>query len=330
MQHINIELHNYIYNEMEVENDPNYTEVRSNLKNGEEENLNYIGTYFPRSFKESYQIYKDIFSDEDIFNEFNKKHNIDILDIASGTGGNLFGLLQVLTEEFKNKIITIISIDGNEDALKKQLELFEQRDKFLDTKSDILNLVQIRMVFKNKERINQILSAGKIKYDIIHSFKFLNELYNDNYTENQGSYKVMLECCENKLKENGVLCLVDVTCKIPNEDYMSIIMNKECRDYLIENDSNLSYILPVCCSKNYLQCEKTEDCFSRYDIDVNIQDEIITSKINYKLFIKDELGIKISEDIKRFSKCSREECHCKTSEEVHNCLKHNDGLYKLF
>ena len=331
MINVNRKLYDYIYNDMGAEYYQNYKDVMINVDNDNEKNLKYLGTYFPRSFKEAYTIYDNIFSNGYIYNEFSSKHIINILDIGSGTGGNLIGLLQILCEKFNNKEINIISVDGNKNALELQKKLIDNIKDFVNLNGNRIRYKFHIMKFENKDEIElklkKIMSSSSM--DIIHSFKFLNELYNMDYDKNKGSYKNILKLGELYLKNNGLLCLVDVTSKVNNREFMSIIINKECREYLKENTSNLNYIIPLCCALNYNECVRPNSCFSRYQINTRYELWNDLSKISYKLFIKDPLGNLVLDEI--YKDCCDEigSCHCLDSTIDNNCTKLKDQPYCL-
>lgn len=259
MININKKLYEYI-KKRGAEYKPNYKEAKSNINNDNKKNLIYLGTYFPRSFKEAYEIYKNIFLNKYIFEKFQEKENINILDIGSGTGGNLIGLIQVLNEVFRDKKINIISIDGNDNALLIQKDLIGNICQFIDKKNKInyeYHIIKFQSNSNIKSQLNEKIDENY--FDIIQSYKFLNELYNMN--NNNAYYKEVLELSELHLKENGLLCLVDITNEINikvnsyEKQYMSKIINKECIDYLT-NNSDLVYIIPKCCALIYKTCEK--------------------------------------------------------------------------
>jgi len=74
-----------------------------------------VGTYFPRSFIEVYAIFLDLMHNEYLKTLFKTKEEIFILDVGSGTGGNILGLLWFMNEffdEFSNRKITVVSVDA--------------------------------------------------------------------------------------------------------------------------------------------------------------------------------------------------------------------------
>ena len=97
----------------------------SNLHNDEKENQGYLGTYFIRSYIESYHIFRHNINTL-MKHGYLNNDKIRILCLGSGTGGDLFGLLHVL-EEIITKPITIevISVDGNSIAINLQENIFK-------------------------------------------------------------------------------------------------------------------------------------------------------------------------------------------------------------
>lgn len=73
MININPKLEKYIFDVLRGVYSPAYLEASSNLKNDEDDNKRYLGTYFPRTFVESYCIYKQLFSNKDIVECLNNK-----------------------------------------------------------------------------------------------------------------------------------------------------------------------------------------------------------------------------------------------------------------
>lgn len=322
MININRELYNYLYNEKGAEYSLDPDGVSLNVDNDNEKNLKYLGTYFPRSFVESYHIYNNIFSNEDVFNKFNEKSKIRILDIGSGTGGNLCGLLQVLAERFENKEIIIISIDGNEDALKLQYDVLSKLWSTIESNTNKLSGNLHHMKFNDKEEIEDKLDKLSMdnSIDIMHSFKFVNEFYKVNYELNKGMYSKLMHLGNKWLKKSGILCLVDVTNKVSNLTFMSIIFNDEVRTYLTGQESELNYIVPRCCARNYDICDKKTNCFSRLTFNICFENTVKESKINYKLFIKNKLGKRLRDKIVE-NPCGYDTCYCKDCNDEYNCTK---------
>lgn len=330
MKRVNPKLFNYIYNERGAVYCEDRIGVESNLRNDEEKNLQYLGTYFPRSYVEAYTIYNNIFNNEDIYEHFNKKDTIRILDIGSGTGGNLLGLIQVLMEHFENKSIYVISIEGNNNAVEIQLELLTKFEEFVEGNGNILHGSINNIEFANKKELSSKLDRLSLDgtIDIMQSFKVVNEFYREDYDSNKGMYSELMKLGELWLKKSGILCLVDVTNPIEGQTYASIIFNEEVRNYLANNECELVYIIPKCCALNYKKCKKKRNCFSKMVFEINFGEFRKKSKVNYKLFIKKKLGSRVKRYIKE-NQCNYETCYCRDYDDQYNCTKKLTDPYIL-
>ena len=63
----------------------------TNIDDDKAKTLNYLGTYFPRSYAESYCIFSEYFKSNN--SDFADKEELSIFDFGSGTGGEIIGLL---------------------------------------------------------------------------------------------------------------------------------------------------------------------------------------------------------------------------------------------
>ena len=330
---INKDLEKYIFEELEAIHYIDPAGVSSNLNNDEKKNKQYLGTYFPRSFVEAYEIYSNTFAHEEIYDEFNKKAEINILDIGSGTGGNLIGLINVLVERFDEKHIVIHSFDGNKIALNYQRNLIKNANKFLKLKKNKITITTYNMQFKDKadleNKINILNFSNKL--DIIHTFKFINEFYNSDYENNKGMYYQLLKSGDKWLANNGIMLILDVTNKVGGQTFNSIIMNNECKDYFNENESKLKYVLPICCSLWNSRCNWNK-CFSQkvfYTTHRKVVNEI--TKVNFKLFIKEPLGKKIVKSIEE-NYCYEvaSSVYCTKDDYKYNCESPSDEVFDPF
>ena len=79
--------------------------------------LNYLGTYFPRSYAESYCIFSEFFKNHS--EQYANQIELSIFDFGCGTGGEIVGLLTALSECCSNiKRVRVVALDGNENALQ--------------------------------------------------------------------------------------------------------------------------------------------------------------------------------------------------------------------
>ena len=251
------------------------------------------------------------------------------MDIGSGTGGSLMGLLQVLNERFSFKEFEIISIEGNEDAVTIQSDLLNVFERFIEFNWNNFKANVHTIAFDDKNDLDNRLSMLSLNnnIDIMHSFKVVNEFYRNDYNRNKGLYKELLRLGDKWLKDSGILCLVDVTDRIENVNFISILFNEEVKEYLRTQRTFLSYILPKCCAINYNLCMNRNQCYSKISVYTDFYNDQIESKINYKLFIKGNLGEEIRNEIVE-NGCNFDRCYCR-GERIENCTKIYDSPYIL-
>ena len=166
--------------------------------------LNYLGTYFPRSYTESYIIFKKYFKGKTI-----SKDEISIFDFGCGTGGEIIGLITALCESFNNlKKIRITALDGNQHALR----LYEQVLAKFQSQINIQienrpALIEIDD-FYDLHILETILST---QYDIIISFKAICEFVTKERFEQDNPYEHISKVLLPKLQNGGFMFLADVS-----------------------------------------------------------------------------------------------------------------------
>lgn len=193
------DLEKFIFDDLRGDYKRDPEKVKITLDADENDMRTYLGTYFPRSFSESYVIFEDLFNQEYIKNNFENKNELFILDIGSGMGGELLGLLWLMKNnlnDFPNKKLHILSIDGNAIALDIQEILIKQ---FFP---NVKNIVFQKLIISKKDFHNSLkniieMNNFKIKFDIIMTFKLTNELYREtylfNWNEISGNHKELFK-----------------------------------------------------------------------------------------------------------------------------------------
>ena len=290
MQTINSALEAYIFNRLNAVYAPDAIAAKNNLNNDTDKNRNYLGTYFPRTFVESYNIYYRLFQNQAIYNCYRPKELISILIIGSGTGGDLLGLLQVLNECFHSKEINIYSFDGNQDALNIQKQLIRDFYQFMPNRNNRITVYTYPAQFSCVNDVAESLRINNIPFiDIMQSFKMCNELYNQS-NDKQVFYQ-LTALAEQYLSPNGIFVLEDVTNRNDDQRFNSVVMSDQVRNYFRQNPhSNLRYIIPVCCGKWYNRCTWSH-CLSIVEYRIfHRYAPGEKSKVAYKVMIKQPLG----------------------------------------
>ena len=169
--------------------------------------LNYLGTYFPRSYTESYCIFSDFFRNHP--KQFANKTELSVFDFGCGTGGEIIGLLTVLSKCCPNiKKVRVVALDGNDIALQLYDNVLAELKKhitiMIDNHSALLRIDD----FYDLDVLNIVL---KKKFDLIISFKAICEFVTKQQFEQQNAYEHIVKFLLPKLTDGGIMVLVDVT-----------------------------------------------------------------------------------------------------------------------
>ena len=154
--------------------------TRDNLKNSKEAIIACLVEQFPRSYRESYELYCDLFNNLEIFTIYDNLDCINVLALGTGSGGDVFGLIHAFEDYYCEKQINIYTVEGNVDALLSQVNMFR---RYIDPnliKNDV-NLIPLSVIIHSKfyslkQKLNQVSQKKGIKkFDLIQSFKWMNE-----------------------------------------------------------------------------------------------------------------------------------------------------------
>lgn len=244
----------YIFTKLKANFAPDYQKFNKNLNHDREDVLIYLGTYFPRSFAESYSIFNNILQNQIVKKSNQEKHEINILDIGSGTGGNLSGLLLSLIENISlRKDFNIVAIDGNKEALIfLEKIVFQIQLKFNLNISLNCHYVAFETISDLYENSKQFFEPN---FDFIISSKLINEIISKDKDSYINYYRYFAEYLNNE----GLLLMLDVTTKI-EVDYMPILLNKQTNLFIQENGSAYRTLIPTSCADFDKTCK--QDCFS--------------------------------------------------------------------
>lgn len=197
----------------------------TNIDDDKEKALNYLGTYFPRSYAESYILFSALFEEERL--AFIGKEQLSIFDFGCGTGGEIIGLLTAIEEKLPEvQSVEIVAFDGNNSALR----LYEQVLKNLRKRSRLKvksRIFPAKIVdFYDLSIVNEVIN---LKFDLIITFKAICEFVSKQQFEQQNPYEHIVKTLLPKLNKNGLMVLVDITVPIYNgisEEWLPKMMDK--------------------------------------------------------------------------------------------------------
>lgn len=213
----------------------------------------YLGTYFPRSYAESYDIATDLFKNENYKFAIHNLEEVNILDFCCGTGGEIIGLLVALGETFPNlRRVFIDAYDANPDAIRFLYHLTEAIDTASEFKFEFH--VNPQCLYINSEQeIQDIVNLSNVQYHFIMSFKAINEFIQHKTFKNSNPYELITSYFAPLLDNDGVFIISDVTTKSDNGLFYPQIMNNGINKFL---KTSLQYksIIPKACFHHEEQC----------------------------------------------------------------------------
>jgi SAM-dependent methyltransferase len=244
---------------------PQRQEARFNYDADDARNRIYLGTYFPKTVIESWNIFTELFSIPVIQAAFRQKDVIRIMDVGAGTGAAVVGILLALMEwEEHNISVEVISLDTNEDALAKQREILEFLRNHLTFKLEF-ELRNIRLPFDLDGFVPAFSGLadqeGRI-YDIITIWKCLCEFYNVNFASAQGIIRNTLSTASRMLLPYGLCVVSDVTTTDNQYEYFAITLNREANEHDREPYTETCTVLPLPCGRNSAECIERH-CYSQ-------------------------------------------------------------------
>lgn len=237
-------LDNFIFKEFGAKYQPSYSDM-TNINDDREKTLNYLGTYFPRSYAEAYSIFSDYFDKH--FSEWQNREEISIFDFGCGTGGEIIGLLTILNEKFtKLKKVRIVALDGNQNALRiyeKVLAEFKKQTYLLIENNSAPIFIED---FYDLNILDNVL---KKNFDIILSFKAICEFVTKDQFERQNAYEHIAKFLLPKLSEDGTMLLEDVTTyNQTSQEWLPKMMDKglkevDCKVVMQNEGYNQTYLI---------------------------------------------------------------------------------------
>lgn len=197
----------------------------------------YLGTYFPRSYAESFCIFNGFFSKEK--NAYENCQELSIFDFGCGTGGELIGFIIAVTKQLPNiKKISIRALDGNSYALRFLECILEKTSKILciDIESKVIPVVIDD--FYDMDIVTNVMTQS---YDFIISFKAICEFVTKQQFEQQNPYEHIINVFMPKLSSKGIICLADITSfNAASQDWLPVMLDnasKACNvDILYRNN----------------------------------------------------------------------------------------------
>lgn len=238
---------------------PQYRSISRTFSDADEQqNRMYLGTYFPRTVIESWNIFTELLSIPVIQAAFRQKDIIRLLDIGSGTGGAVVGALLALDGWGQcEATVAITALDTNQTALAKQGEILDSLRDHLAFNLDFeLRCRQLPCDLEGFiPAFSAFLDQEGHRYDLVTCWKSLCEFYNAGFAPAQGIIRNLLSLVSQVLVPNGLCVVADITSTDNGVEHFAITLNREANEYDAAPDAKAHTILPLCCGSRTKTCE---------------------------------------------------------------------------
>lgn len=169
--------------------------------------LNYLGTYFPRSYAEAYCIFTEFFKRYP--NKMNGKKDLNIFDFGCGTGGEIIGLLMAANESIPYvEKFSITAMDGNFHSLRLLEQIMEN---YRETKDVPINLKVLPITIDDFYDLSVLDRVITDKYDLFLTSKAICEFVSKEQFEKKNPYANIAKTFLPKMCNNGIMLFTDVT-----------------------------------------------------------------------------------------------------------------------
>lgn len=299
----------FIFNQLKAIYAPDFQRFEYNLDLTGDEIKKYLGTYFPRSYAESFCIFDNIFQNnvyQEIIANFK---TLSILSVGCGTGGDIIGLITAIEKHlpFVTEVY-ILAIDGNYETLKILKQII---DRVQNQSSKKINLKTKKIVFSS---ISEFLIENEFSknFDFILSFKFVCEIISMGKGKFDNSYYDFVMKFLPQLSENGLCVLLDVTTKHKHTTYNPILMNKQLNQAIRELQGYIT-LIPTPCSKYCEIC--FYDCFHQKTFTVShSKHSNDKSRVAYRVLVSQQLKKKINHNVNNSKQLINNEKICPFTE----------------
>lgn len=254
-----------IYNSLGAKYQPSYERYAYNLDLNKDESKIYLGTYFPRSFAESFLVFSTILNAPIFKSIVDSKRVLNILDFGCGSGGEIFGFLHSLESNFNNSInIKVVGVDGNHNSLRIFEKIVAEYNK---RKKNLVELIPAPCFIENQSDFLDISELIGNNLDFIITSKAIGEFERKNRL-NVNGYEFFCSLFAPLLSNTGIMSIIDVTTKAEHSDlYLSQLLNVGVNAFIAKNAQEFKSIVPCSGLIEGYQCGR--ECFFKKEINVS-------------------------------------------------------------
>ena len=169
----------------------------------------YLGTYFPRSYVESFCVFSDFFNL--YVTDYKNREHLSIFDFGCGTGGEILGFLDAVEQKLPNvNLIKIRVLDGNHHALHVLENVISQRNKFGRVSTELKIMPVTIDDFYDMSIVRSVIDDI---FDFVITFKAICEFVTKQQFEERNPYANVIQTFSDILATRGKMLIADVSTK---------------------------------------------------------------------------------------------------------------------
>ena len=169
----------------------------------------YLGTYFPRSYVESFCLYSDYFQSH--LDEYKDRKYLSVFDFGCGTGGEILGFLDAVEQHLPDVAsVKVRALDGNHYALRVLERIVEHRKTIGKL---TVNLKTMPVTIDDFYDLGVARSVIDDTFDFFMTFKAVCELVTKQQFEENNPYTNIIQAFSDILVPDGKMLIADVSTK---------------------------------------------------------------------------------------------------------------------
>ena len=170
---------------------------------------NYLGTYFPRSYVESFCLYAQWFKSN--FEVYKTRKNLSVFDFGCGTGGEILGFLDAVGKCLPAiESVKVRALDGNQHALRNLERIVERRRS---TSKLVVSLKTIPVTIDDFYDLGVVRSVIDDMFDFFMTWKSICEFVTKQQFEEYNPYTNIIQVFSDILVPDGRMLIIDVSTK---------------------------------------------------------------------------------------------------------------------
>jgi hypothetical protein len=271
------------------------TDVVYNAAANEEENRNYLGTYFPRSFAESYFILSDLLKSRRFSAPLASGHEVSILSAGCGTGGDIAGAVAAILQ-YRPEVtsIRVTGLDVNEIALGYAEKILAAVAAETGVR---ITFQGIRTDLSSEASVRSALQSVSGTFDVVQSYKAAGELLPRTCSN---PYFGLASALTPFLSDNGVFVLLDVCIRYGYGNWYPEILNRGMNSF-VQNHGEIVTVLPLPCSCWSRECRR--NCYMTKTYTVAYSQcgrGEIQSKVCFRVLARKSAVLPLADEMKEY------------------------------